>query len=151
MSLKQQIDADLKVAMLSGDKVLTTTLRGIKSVILYAEVAEGSRESGLSDDAIVRLLAKESKKRQESADLYAQGGQDERANLELAEKMVIARYLPIQMTDTEIGKVVDEILDGIGSIEPSTIGKVVGLVKQKVGAAADGARVANIVKERISK
>ncbi len=86
MGLKQQIDADLKTAMLAGDKVLVTTLRGLKSVILNVEVAEGSRETGLADDKIISLLQKEAKKRQESADLYLQGGSVERQQAELAEK-----------------------------------------------------------------
>lgn len=68
--LKQRIDQDLKQALLGGDKVLATTLRGLKSVILYAEVAKGVREQGLDDEEILRLLAKEAKKRQESADLF---------------------------------------------------------------------------------
>ncbi|MET0779310.1 MAG: GatB/YqeY domain-containing protein, partial [Candidatus Saccharimonadales bacterium] len=87
--LKQRIDQDLKVALLGGNKVLATTLRGLKSVILYAEVAKGVRDEGLGDDEIITLLAKEAKKRQESADLYEQGGSPERARLELDEKTVI--------------------------------------------------------------
>jgi uncharacterized protein YqeY len=73
-STKQQIDADLKTAMLAGDKTLVTTLRGLKSAILYVEVAENAREKGLPEDAVVAILQKEAKKRQESADLYLQGG-----------------------------------------------------------------------------
>src|SRR5437879_2903064 len=94
MSLKQQIDKDIKTEMLAGEKTLVTTLRGLKSVILYAEVATGSRDKGLSDQEIVELLAKEAKKRQESAELYQKGGSQDRAEAELAEKQVIERYLP---------------------------------------------------------
>jgi uncharacterized protein len=89
MTIKEQIDRDLKAAMLGGDKVLTTTLRGLKSAILYAEVASNQREAGLPDNEIVNLLGKEAKKRQESADLYRQGGNNEKAEAELAEKSVI--------------------------------------------------------------
>src|SRR5207302_1072349 len=78
MGVKQQIDQDLKAAMLSGDKTLATTLRGLKSSILNAEIAGGKRETGLSDDETVQVLSKEAKKRQESADLYVQGGNSER-------------------------------------------------------------------------
>ena len=67
MSVKQQIDQDLKTAMLGGDKTLTMTLRGLKSSILNAEIEQGKRESGLSDDESINVLSKEAKKRQESA------------------------------------------------------------------------------------
>lgn len=70
MTISEQIDADLKQAMLAGDKTLVTTLRGLKSVILYEEVAKGLRDTGLDDDAVITLFSKEAKKRQESADLY---------------------------------------------------------------------------------
>ncbi len=151
MSLKQQIDADLKVAMLARDKVLTTTLRGLKSAILYAEVAQGNRDPGLDDEAIVQLFTKESKKRQESADLYIQGDNQERADAEMAEKQVISKYLPAQMSDQELEQIVDEVLAGLDIGDASAMGKAIGAVKQKVGAAADGARIANAVKGRITQ
>lgn len=87
MSLKNQIDADIKVAMLAGEKTLVTTLRGLKSAILNVEVAKGLRETGLADSEITDILAKEAKKRQESADMYTQGNSPERAAAELTEKL----------------------------------------------------------------
>lgn len=150
MNLKQQLDADLKTAMLAGDKVLTTTLRGLKSAILYAEVAEGNRESGLSDEAIVQLFTKESKKRQESADLYMQGGNIERAEVELAEKKVIAGYLPEQISDEELDAIIEEAQKSVGGEGMAAMGRIIGVVKQKVGAQADGARIADSVKRRIA-
>lgn len=149
MSLKQQIDADLKQAMLSGDKTLTTTLRGLKSAILYAEVATGERQQGLDDAAILQLLTKEAKKRQESADLYRQGGSEERAETELREKEVISRYLPTQLTDDELDGIVDEVLSEYDVVSPKLMGPVIAEVKQKVGVAADGARVAVKVKGKL--
>jgi uncharacterized protein len=148
--LKQRIDQDLKTALLAGDKVLATTLRGLKSVILYAEVAKGEREQGLPDDEIVALLSKEAKKRQESADLYKQGGNEEKAAAELTEKAVIEKYLPAQLSDEELGKVIDEVIAATGGTGPQAMGQVIGGVKQKVGASADGSRIALMVKERLS-
>lgn len=75
--LKQKIEQDIKTAMLAGDKTLVMTLRGLKSAILYIEVAQGIRDTGLPDAEVIDLLAKEAKKRQESADLYKQGGNQE--------------------------------------------------------------------------
>jgi uncharacterized protein YqeY len=149
MMIKQQIDTDLKAAMLSGDKTLTTTLRGLKSVILYAEVAAGKRDEGLDDAAITDLLAKEAKKRQESADLYQRGGSQDRVKAELAEKKIIERYLPDQLSDEELVALVDQAITEVGANGPQAIGQVIGKVKQASKGQADGARIARLVKERL--
>lgn len=151
MSLKQQIESDLKQAMLAGDKVLTTTLRGLKSAILYAEVSAGKRDEGLADPEIMDLLTKESKKRQESADLYKQGGNEESAAAELAEKEVIARYLPAQLTDDELRDSITEAIRETGATGMQDMGKVIAAVKQMTGASADGARIAQMVKENLAR
>lgn len=148
MSIKEQIDADLKAALLGGDKTLAMTLRGIKAVILNEEVAQGKRESGLPDEEIVRLLQREAKKRQESADLYGQGGNAEKQQAELAEKEVIAQYLPEQLSEEDIAKLVDAAIAEIGN-EQQNMGRIIGAVKQKAGGSADGALIAKIVKERL--
>lgn len=147
--LKSRLDQDLKTALLAGDKVLATTLRGLKSVILYAEVAKGSREQGLSDDEIIDLLSKEAKKRQESADLYAKGGQQEKADTELAEKKVIEGYLPTQLSDDKLSEVVTQIIAALGVSGPAAMGRVIGEVKQKTAGRADGGRIARFVKEQL--
>jgi uncharacterized protein YqeY len=150
MSLKEQIDRDIKTAMLAGDKTLVTTLRGLKSSILYAEVAKGTRESGLPDGEVVSLLQKEAKKRQESADLYQQGGNQEKQLAELEEKKVIEKYLPAQMGEAELKHAVDDVIDQMGDVSLKDMGKVIGAVKAKVGAAADGSAIARLVKEKLS-
>jgi uncharacterized protein YqeY len=150
MSISNQINDDLKQAMLSGNKVLATTLRGLKSVILYEEVAKGKREEGLKDDAIITLLTKEAKKRQESADLYAQGGNQERADAELTEKKVIEKYLPEQITEEKLIIIIDNVIESTKSSSIQHMGQVIGLVKAKAGAGADGSKIAQLVKERLS-
>lgn len=150
MSVKQQIDADLKTAMLAGDKTLVTTLRGLKAAILNAEVAEGVRDAGLADDKIITLLQKEAKKRQESADLYIQGDREESARAELTEKTVIEKYLPAQLSEEEITALVDEAVAASDAQGMQAMGQVIGAVKAKAGASADGAAIARIVKEKLA-
>jgi uncharacterized protein YqeY len=150
MSIKQQLDVDLKTAMLGGDKILATTLRGLKSAVLNIEIAEGKREQGLDDQAIVGLFQKEAKKRQESADLYIQGGNKEKAELELVEKQVIEKYLPAQITDEELADIIGSSISAVGATSMQDMGKVIGLVKSKTEGRADGGRIANAVKERLS-
>jgi len=147
--LKQQIERDLKEALLGGQKDRAMTLRGLKSVILYAEVAAGSREQGLSDEQIVQLFAKEAKKRQESADFYVKGGSQDRADAELAEKKIIEAYLPQQLSDEELLKVIDEAIQDLGATSPQLMGQVIGKVKQATEGRADGGRIAQFVKERL--
>lgn len=147
MTISERLTVDLKAAMLSGDKTLATTLRGLKSTILYAEVAAGKRDEGLDDTAIIELFAKEAKKRQESADLFTQGGNAEKAAAELEEKKVIERYLPAQMSDKELDQVVSACAQEFTDLTASDMGKLIGKVKAKVGASADGARIAAAVKK----
>ncbi len=147
--IKQQLQDDVKAAMLAGDSVRLETLRGLKSVILYAEVAAGKRDKGLDDDAIQALFAKEAKKRQESADLYRQGGSPERADKELAEKTIIETYLPPQLSEAELRQIIDEVIATQAATGPSAMGTVIGSVKQRVGSSADGGMIAKIVKEKL--
>jgi uncharacterized protein YqeY len=149
--LKQQIDQDLKKALLKGNKELVMVLRGLKSVILYAEVAQGLREQGLGDDEVIKLLAKESKKRQESADLYKQGGDEVRAAKELEEKQAIDAYLPQQLSDDELKKLIDTVVTEQHASSPQAMGQVISAVKQRSQGAADGARIAQFVKERLQQ
>ncbi len=149
--MKQQVDIDIKAAMLSGDKMLTTTLRGLKSAILNVEIAENKRDQGLGDNEIITVFQKEAKKRQESADLYTQGGNAEKAQAELDEKLVIEKYLPAQMDEAQIRTIVDEVIGDIGADSMQQMGQIIGAVKQKTGAAADGAIIARLVKERLSQ
>lgn len=148
--LKQQIEQDLKKALLGGDRERATILRGLKSVILYAEVEKGLREEGLDDAAITALFAKEAKKRQESADIYVKGGDQDRADTELHEKAVIEEYLPKQLSDEELAKIVDEVIAGLGASGPQAMGQAIGQVKQKTEGQADGGRIAQMVKERLN-
>lgn len=150
-SIKNRIDQDLKNAMLAGDKSLATTLRGLKSSILYVEVAQNKRSEGLSDEDIVAILQKEAKKRQESADLYARGHNAEKQNAELEEKAVIEQYLPPPVGDDELLEAVQQAIVGVNAVGIQDMGKVIGIVKQQLGASADGSRIATMVKEKLTE
>lgn len=144
---KEQIDKDLKTALLSGDKDRAEVLRGLKSSILYAELAANARATGLSEEAFLAVLTKESKKRAESAELYTKAGAQDRADKELAEKAIIDSYLPAQLDDAELRAIVDEVIRSTGA--NAQFGQVIGAVRQKVGAKASGGRIAAIVKSTL--
>src|SRR4051812_36642284 len=113
--LEARLEQDIKTALLSGDSVKATTLRGLKAVLLNVKVAEGKRDSGLTDDEVIAVFAKQVKQRQESADLYKQGGNNEKAEAELTEKAIIESYLPEQLSEEEIAKLIDEIIAKTGA------------------------------------
>lgn len=149
--LEKQIEQDLKTALLSGNKVDAETLRGLRSALLNAKIEQGKRDEGLDDAAVVLILSKEAKKRQESADLYVQGGNQERADAELVEKALIEKYLPAQLSEEEILQLVDDAISSTGASGPQGMGQVIGAVKAKAGASADGSVIARLAKERLSQ
>ncbi|MEO6761452.1 MAG: GatB/YqeY domain-containing protein [Candidatus Saccharimonadales bacterium] len=148
--ISQQLNADFKSALLAGDKLRVSVVRSLKSAILYAELDKGKRQEGLADSDILMLFAKEAKKRQESADLYIQGGDKARADKELAEKVIIEIYLPTQLSETELVSIVDEVIKSEAATGMQAMGKVISAVKAKAGPAADGSLIAKLVKERLN-
>ena len=151
MTIKQSIEQDLKTALLGGDKERTSVLRGIKSSVLNAEIEQGKRGSGLDDQAMIALLAKEAKSRQDSADLYSQGGAADRAEKELKEKAIIEEYLPQQLTDEELEAAIENTASEVSASSMADMGKLIGAVKSKLQGQADGARIAQKVKEYLNK
>lgn len=149
--MEDKITADLKEAMLSKDVRRTSVLRSLKTAFTYAKVAPGASEGGMSDDAVIQILAKEAKKRQESADSYLQAGQPQRADDELAEKNIIEEYLPAQLSEDELLGLIEEAVAKLGQVTPQAMGQVIGAVKAKAGPAADGGLIARLVKERLSR
>lgn len=150
MNLKDQINADLKTAMLARDEFRTTTLRGLKAAILNEEVAKGLREEGLSDEAIEQLIAREAKKRDEAAVLFEQGGNQVSADKERAEKELLGAYLPEQMSEEELRALVASTVAELQPEGMKDMGRVIGAVKAKAGNTADGALIAQLVKESLA-
>jgi uncharacterized protein YqeY len=148
--LKAEIDKDLKEAMLSGDKPLVEMLRTLKSAILYKEVADGNRDDGLNDEAIIAVLKKEKKSRNDAIALYQQAGETERAAEEQYQIDVISKYLPEEMSEEAIATVVAQAVAdlAIENPEPKDMGIIIGTVK-KLAPNADGALIAKVVKESI--
>ncbi len=147
--IKQQLQDDVRAAMLASDSARVETLRGLRSAILYAEVAAGKRDDGLNDEEIQALFAKEAKKRQESANLYMQGGAPDRAQKELSEKAIIESYLPKQLDEDELLAIVEEVIAAQAAVGPQAMGAVIGAVKQRTGSTADGSTIARLVKEKL--
>jgi uncharacterized protein YqeY len=100
----------------------------------------------MSNDDVVTILSKEAKKRQESADLYTKGGRPELAEKELAEKGIIDSYLPERLSEAALLELIDQAMT---SLENMNMGQIIGQVKIKAGAGADGELIARLVRERL--
>jgi uncharacterized protein YqeY len=149
--VQEQLERDLKAAMLAGEKDKTEVLKGIKSALQYEAVSQKSGDRSLSKEQTLKVLARESKKRQETSELYKNAGEQERAKQELYEKEIIDAYLPKQLSEEEIRKTVIEEIKNAGASSPADMGRVIGAVKGKLGASADGSVIAKLVKENIPK
>ena len=149
MALKEQINSDLKAALLGGDRFVADNLRNLKAAILNEEVASGKRETGLDNSEIEAVIAREVKKRNESKTLYEQNDRPELAENEQKEIDVLSVYLPKQLTDDEIQAVINEVIAELGDVDMKSMGQVIGAVKTKAGTAADGATVARLVKSTL--
>ena len=144
--LKEQINADLKTAMLARNAFETTVLRGLKASILDEEVKLGKREEGLNDTEIETLVAREVKKRKEAANLL----DAERAENELKEAEIRSKYLPEMASEEEIRAAVKDEISTMGEVSIKQMGAIIGKMKAKFGNSTDGAVLAKIVKEELS-
>ena len=150
MAVKEQISDEMKAALLGGNRFVGETLRNLKAAILNEEVAQGKRDEGLSDADIEKVIAREAKKRIESAKVYRENSRPELAEPEEQELAILQQYLPKQMTEDELRAIVKEKIAELGATSPVMMGQVIGAVKQAAGNTADGAVVAQIVKQELN-
>jgi uncharacterized protein YqeY len=149
MSLKQQIDNDIKKAMLAKNKEELEALRSVKSLILLAETEKGGA-SDISSDAENKLLMKAAKQRKESADIFVQQNRKDLADRELFQLEVISRYLPKQLSEDEIRAAVQSIIQETGAKGPQDMGKVMGVATKKLAGQADGKVISDLVKKLLT-
>lgn len=150
MSLIEQISADLKTAMLARDEFTTTTLRGLKSAILYEELAQNKRDEGLADDEVQKVTAREIKKRDDALKLYAQAGDQERADKEDREMKILSQYLPEQLSHDELKEIIGQII-AENNFEQKDMGKIIASTKAKVGLSSTGEKIVNTLKQEFFK
>jgi len=148
--LEDQLAKDLKTSMLAGDSARTETLKMLKSALLYKAVELGVRDAGLTEEQVIDVLSKESKKRAEAAQMYEKAGRVEQAAAEKFEQEIISQYLPKQASDEEIITAIDLAIAKMGDVSMQQMGQVIGAVKAQLGQTADGSRVATLVKEKLS-
>ena len=149
-ALKDKLQSDLNGAIKSRNTVVAETIRMVLSAITNEEVA-GKEKRELSDAEVITVLTREAKKRREAAEAFENGGRADRAVAERAEGEVIAGYLPEQLSEDDIKKLIAETISAVGATGPADMGKVMGGLKAKVAGKADGAMVSSLVKEALNK
>ena len=148
--LKERLRTDLTASMKARDALRSSTLRMLLTSITNAEVA-GKEQRELSDDDIVGVLSTEAKKRREAADAFAAADRADSAEKERAEAAIIADYLPDQLDDAEISRLVSEAIASLGAAGDGmrAMGKVMGALQPRVKGRADGAAVAAEVRRQL--
>jgi uncharacterized protein YqeY len=147
MSLKDQLNDDLKVAMKSGDKVRTQTLRTLKSAIRYAEI-EARKE--LSEQDLLAVVVKQAKQRRDSIEEFKKGGRDDLVENETAELAILESYLPVQMSEAEIKAKAEAVIAQLGVTDMKGMGQVIKQLMVELKGQADGKVVNQIVRQLLS-
>ena len=148
-TLKARLQHDLHDAMRARDKVASGTLRMTLTAITNAEVA-GDEARELSDDEVLKVVAKEAKKRKEAAAAFTGAGRPELAATEEAELVVLEGYLPAQLGDDELKAIVERAVASTGATGMPQLGLVMKAAQGEVAGRADGGRVAAVVKQVLS-
>jgi len=149
MGLKETLKSDLTEAIRSSDKVVSGTIRMVLTAITNEEVS-GKEARVLSDEEIITVLSREAKKRREAAEEFAKAGRTDRAAEEKAEGEVIAKYLPAQLSEDDIKKLIADAVASTGAAGPADMGKVMGVIKLKIAGKADGGLVSSLVKAALA-
>jgi len=149
MPLKDRLRADLTAAMKDRDEVRTRTLRMALTSVSNEEVA-GKAARELSDDEVLKILAREAKRRREAATAFQDAGRDEQAAAERAEDAVLSDYLPAQLSDAEVTDLVAAAITETGASGMSAMGQVMKTVTPRVAGRAEGSRVAAEVRRQLA-
>ena len=149
MSLQSEIMDAMKTAMKAKDTVALESLRAIKSAILLAQTESGAKEEISKEDEI-KLLQRLVKQRKDSAAIYIQQGREDLAQPEIDQAAVIEKFLPAQLSESEVGEVVKKIIADNGFSGMGDMGKVMGIVSKDLAGSADGKTISTVVKKLLA-
>ena len=150
MSLKETIQADIKKAMIEKDALRVSVLRMVMAAILNKEKEKGVDEKGLTDEVVLGIVSSEAKKRKDSIEQYKKGGRPDLAEKEKEELKILSAYLPEQIGEEEIRKIVKEKISQLGATGQQNTGKIMGALMSELKNKADGVVVKRIVEEELN-
>lgn len=149
--LKQQLKDQLKEAMLAKEELRTAVIRFILSGVTYYEINKGGAGYEATDEDVMAVIQKEVKQRKDSIEQFHNAGRQDLVDKEQAELTILETYLPEQMGEEEVRKLVEEAVTSTGASAPQDMGKVMGALMPKVKGKADGGMVSRLVKEALSR
>ncbi|MDC0006931.1 GatB/YqeY domain-containing protein [Winogradskyella sp.] len=149
MSLQDDVMTAIKTAMKEKDQTALAALRAVKSEILLAQTATGSKDD-LTEEQEIKILSKMVKQRKDSAAIFLEQDRKDLALPEIDQAEVISQFLPEALTEEEIEKVVIMTIDQVGAVGMKDMGKVMGIVSKELAGQADGKTISSIVKEKLS-
>ena len=147
--MEERIQRDIMVAMKEKNEVKLTSLRSVKTAIMQAKTSstfKGDRDSVLPDSDVLKIIQKLVKDREDTAQIYMHANRPELANKELSEAAVLKTYLPRQLSVEEVTAIVESVIAEVGATSMKDMGKVMGLVNQRVKGQSDGKTISTIVK-----
>lgn len=147
MSLKAQIQDQMKTAMKAKDQAALRALRALKAAILVIETSEGREAGPLTDKEEMQMLLKQAKQRRDSIEQYRKAGRDDLAVTEEEELEIINRFLPQQLTPEELEVEVRKLIDAVGATSMKDMGKVMGMATKQLAGRADGKAISALVKQ----
>ncbi|MBW4693148.1 MAG: GatB/YqeY domain-containing protein [Lyngbya sp. HA4199-MV5] len=151
MSLKDRVSEEIKTAMKAKDKIRLETVRSIKKLILEKESSvRASGQEGLTEAQEIELLVQLAKQRRDSIAQYQQANRADLAAQEAQELAILEEYLPRQLSDEEIGAAIDQMIVQVGATSAKDMGKVMGAAMQQLKGKADGKKVQDLVKAKLS-
>ena len=149
MAVLSNLSEEIKNAMREKDSLKLESLRAIKSALILAQTASGA-DADLNEEASIKLLQRLVKQRKESALIYKEQGRNDLAEPEEAQAKIIASFLPEQLSEEEVIKIVSEVISQTGAEGIKDMGKVMGLTSKKLAGKAEGRLIADIVKKKLS-
>ena len=150
MSLKETIKSEIKKAMIGKEVLRLSVLRMVMAAVLNKEKEKGASEEGLADEGVMGIISSEVKKRKDSIEQYAKGGRKDLADKEKEELKILSAYLPKQMNEEAIRKIVKEKISRLGASGAQDTGKIMGALMAELKNKADGAVVKRIVEEELN-
>ncbi|MCK4918941.1 MAG: GatB/YqeY domain-containing protein [Candidatus Pacebacteria bacterium] len=148
MNLKEKINSDLKDSMKSGDAKVRGVLRMLNSDIKNFEI---EKKTEASDNDILGIVKRNVKKRKDSIEQYIKGNRKDLVEIENEELLVLEKYMPEQMSEDEVRRIVQKVIQGFGEVNPSDFGKIIGMSVKEIKGMADGGVVSRIVKEELNR
>ena len=148
MSLQNTISDDIKKAMIAKEKDKLAALRAVKAAFIVEMAKDGS--DSVSDDMSEKIIAKLVKQRKESASIFSEQGRDDLAKDEIIQLEYLEVYLPEQMGEEGVRKIVQEVISQVGASSPSDMGKCMGPLMRRLNGKADGKLISQLVREELS-